>query len=89
MSIVQYKGQFPNRTFDVNQALRDGGWAEDYEALRFPLRVMDRKRKKRATVTSVFYLPDFGMYRVQFKTFGWLLLDHAIEQYSVVKRREA
>ena len=82
MSIVKYKGEFPRRTFDVNQALRDGGWAMDFEALRYPLRVKDRKTGSRATITEIAFMPDFGMYRVQFRTHGWLLLDHAIEQYA-------
>lgn len=85
MSIVRYTGTGTQKKFDVNQALRDGGWAMDFEALRYPLRVRDRKTGKRATVTSVTFMPDFGMYRVQFKTFGWLLLDHAVEQYEGVK----
>jgi len=86
MSIGKYTGPFPNRRFDVNQALRDGGWAMDFEALRYPLRVRDRKTGQRATVTSVTFMPDFGMYRVQFKTHGWLLLDHAVEQYEGVRK---
>lgn len=86
MSVVKYTGRFPNRRFDVNQALHDGGWANNFEALRFPLRVKDRKTGSRATVTNVTFMPGYGMYRVQFKTFGWLLLDHAVEQYEGVRK---
>lgn len=82
MNIVRYSGSFPFRTFDVNQALRDGGWANDFESLRFPLKLKDRKTGEQATVTRVSFMPDYGMYQVVFRGGGWLLMDHAVEQYG-------
>ena len=54
----------------------------DLESLRFPMRVRDRKTKAKATIESIRFMPEYGMYMVTFTTFGWLLLDHAIEQYE-------
>lgn len=80
MSVVQYFMRDGLKTFDINQAIRDGQFPDprhpsEYEGMI----VVDRQSGEEATITRITGSEE--MYFVHFSSGGWLCLDHAIEQY--------
>jgi hypothetical protein len=87
MSIIKYTGSGASKVFNLDQAIRDGGWPDpDKPATYRGLRVVDRKNPKhKATVKCVDHDAGYGMYFVSWVGGGWNCLDHAIEQFKVSK----
>jgi hypothetical protein len=87
MSIVKYFGTGSDNKFDIDQAIKDGGWPDpDKPALYKSLKVRDRKNAKhKATVKNITRDSFYGMYFVSWVGGGWNCLDHAIEQFKVIK----
>jgi len=83
MSIVKYFGEGTAKKFDVNQAIRDGGWPDpDKPVPKRGIKLKDRKSGELAVVVKITSDSFYGMYFVHFKGGGWLCLDHAINQYG-------
>ena len=87
--IVKYFEKDGHRVFDVIQALEDSGWCIELSDI---LSVADldlasrNNPDHRETVSSITLPPLMDMYIVHFKTGGFLLLDHAIEQFEKVTK---
>lgn len=82
MSIVKYRGNGVNKVFDVEQALKDGGWPVLHPKL-YPLKMVDRNNPKHtAIIENIRWDSSYGMVFVQWRGGGWNCLDHAIEQFK-------
>lgn len=86
MAIVKYyekHGHF-GKVFNMDQALNDGwginfedGWREKVIGSQF----VDRKKTSYIVTITRIELED-NFYMIFFNKGGWLLLDHAIEQFK-------
>ena len=84
MGIIQYTGEWPNRKFNVGQAIKDG-WGLDWQGEEALIGVKLQDRKKARHKVEVDNVDWFmGILRVWFKEGGWLCLDHAIEQFKKI-----
>ena len=86
MSIVIYYKKKGGRVFNCGQAVKDGWGIEwtDLEGL-VGLKLQDRtKPKHQVEISGAGDM--MGCYTVSFQEGGWLALDHAIEQFKLMKQ---
>lgn len=90
--IVKYyrKEGYFGKLFSVPQALKDGWNIEHKEGWwkSFIGTILVDRKKPTHTVTVSRIETDDMFYFVYFKEGGWLLLDHTIEQFDLLKKEQ-
>lgn len=85
-NIIEYFYKNGIKMYDINQALKDGGWPEINKENYKYLHLIDRKTGEQAIVKEITGTQQ--MYFVRFIGGGFLCLDHAIEQYKISQNPE-